>query len=201
MAKCIHCSWFRELRMAGTIMFSEYWWLLSFARGTGLSLTFTAVVHALHLEGEEGAERERNHLWLVREHERAWSLPPGLWNESVLPDMRACGWEGLESTQVQGNWANQDKVAVTLNHTSRIPRSGKWNQTPLLSVVRKERRGAAQGQGTGLQGDTRHWRPRSSASEKESCQLSGAITGRKIGKPLLTYLWRKLYALSINYSF
>ena len=85
-------------------------------------------------------EREKS-LVIGAWTEWAWSLPPGLWNESELPGRRACCWEGPESTQVQGNWVDQDKVAVTLNHTSRIPRSGQWDQTPLLSVARKEVRG------------------------------------------------------------
>lgn len=57
MAKYIPCAWFHKLMMAGTIMFSRYWWLFFFAQGTGLSLRFTAVVHALHLEKEKGVER------------------------------------------------------------------------------------------------------------------------------------------------
>lgn len=72
MAKCIHCSGFHKLRMAGTIMFSKYWWLFFFARGTGLSLTFTAVVYALHLEEEKGAERGEK------------SFVIGVWNASEL---------------------------------------------------------------------------------------------------------------------
>lgn len=82
MAKCIHCSRFHKLMMAGTIMFSKYRWLFFFARGTGLSLTFTAAVHDLHFEKEKGEGRGGKHLWLLCEQEWAQSLPLCLWNEN-----------------------------------------------------------------------------------------------------------------------
>lgn len=92
MAKCIHCSGFHKLRMAGTIMFSKYWWLFFFARGTGLSLTFTAVVYALHLEEEKGAERGEKIIcdWCVK-CQWAQSLPLSFWSASDSPDTDALG--------------------------------------------------------------------------------------------------------------
>ena len=109
MAKCLHRSWFHKRTMAGTRMFSKCWWLFLFWQGTGLSLDFTAVVPALHLEKEKAAERGKVicDRW-VGEQELASS--PGLslewvliaWNRCVslkwAGSPRRCRWAGLIKT-------------------------------------------------------------------------------------------------------
>lgn len=138
MAKCIHCPWFHKLGMAGTIMFSKYWWLFLFARGTGLSLTFTAVVHALHLEKEKGVEREKKSFVIGVWTGAGLESPLCLWNENDPWLILRHFTKTMEAMQVQVSWANQDKVSVTLNYKKSILHSGEKTKTLLLSVVRRD---------------------------------------------------------------
>lgn len=93
-----------------------------------------------------------------------------------------------------GKWVNKEKVPVTLSHRKqyRRVRGVKSNSSAVSDEKGSERsclgsvNQAAQGH-LPPQPPPRLW-PRSSASEKESCQFPGAVVGPNVGALLLIRL-------------